>query len=447
MKRIALTNLLSCTLLFLGFGLVSCVVEASAIDLELAKGLIVEGKPVEAYALLEPFEFEQAGNAKFDYLLGLAALNSGQPGKASVILERVLLVDPKFASASVDLGRAYVLLGDSERATAAFRYALTLNPPPAALATISQHLGGLKSPANQPAIRLSGYFEAGLGYNDNVNNSTSQNQISVPTLINTQITLNSSNVKTGDQYLGIAGGGEVIRPVSTDWSLYAGADIRSHNNFKYNNFNFAALDGRVGAIYNKNAEQVKVGLLIEQFNLGGTVNRNANGFNTEWRHSYDGANLAVVFGQRISHRYPDPLLASNDFNQTIAGLGWQHVFAEGRATVFYSLYGGSEHDTNRRIDGAKSVQGGRLSGQSALGDKLSLFASGGVQWGKYNRVNSTFLVTRDDHQSDMTIGINYYHTAGWVLRSQLSLIQNQSNIVVNQYRQNDFSVMMRRDFK
>lgn len=428
-------------------GFVPSIAKADGLDLELARKLIVEGKPAKAYALLEPYEFEQAGNTKFDYLLGLAALNSGQAGKASLIFERVLAVDPLHAAARVDLGRAYYLLGDSEHARAEFTRAQALNPPPPALATIRQYLRAIETLDNKPPSRLSGYFEAGIGYNNNVNNSTRQNQITVPALLDTLFTLNSANVKTADSYLGLATGGEAIHPISTDWSLYAGVDMRSRNDLKYSNFDFIALDGRVGASFDKNAEQIQGGLVAGQFNLGGTVNRKSNGFNVEWRHTYNGANQAVLFGQYILYRYPATTLASNNFNQTIAGLGWMHVFTDGRSTVFSSVYGGNEHDTNLRTDGGKSIQGVRLSGQAPIGERLDLFASGGVQWGKYNRTNSAFLVIRDDRQADLTVGLTYRYVPNWILRPQISLIQNQSNIIVNRYDQADFSLTLRRDFK
>lgn len=431
----------------MSLGLVSSIVKADSLDLELARNLIVEGKPMEAYALLEPYEFEQAGNTKFDYLLGLAALNSGQAGKASIILERVLTVDPLYAAARVDLGRAYYLLGDFDRARAEFTRAQELNPPPAALATIMQYHNEIENSYNKPSTRLSGYFEVGAGFNNNVNNATSQSQVTVPILLNSQLALNSANVKTADGYLGLATGGEAIHPISTDWSLYAGVDMRSRSDLKYKDFNFISLDDRAGAIFNKNAEQIRAGFVNGQFDLGGAVNRKYNGFNVEWSHAYNSANQAVLFSQYILYRYPDPTIASNDFNQTIAGLGWTHTFADGRATVFGSLYGGNERDTNLRIDGDKSIQGVRLSGQLSMGEKLNLFASGGVQWGKYDQTNSVFLVTRDDLQTDLTVGLTYRYAPEWSLHPQISLIQNQSNIVIDRYDQVDLSLTLRRDFK
>lgn len=434
--------------MWVSLGLVPSIAKADGPDLELAQKLIVAGKPAEAYALLEPAEFEQAGNTKFDYLLGLAALNSGQAGKASLILERVLAADPMHAAARVDLGRAYYLLGDYERARAELTRAQALSPPPSALATINQYLGAIETLSNQPVTRLSGYVEAGAGYNNNVNNSTTQSQITVPALLNTQLALNSANVKTADGYFGLAGGAEAIRPVSPDWSVYAGMDIRSRTDLKYSHFNYISLDGRAGASFEKNAEHFQGGWVGGRFDQGGTTaNRNSNGLNAEWRHSCNSADQAVLFGQYLVYRYPDPTLASNNFDQTIGGLGWIHVIADGGSTVLGSLFGGNERDTNLRIDGGKSIQGMRLSWQTSLGERLDLVASGGIQRGKYNRTNSAFLVIREDRQADFTIGLAYRYSHNWILRPQISLIRNQSNIVVDRYDQSDFSLTLRRDFK
>ena len=47
-----------------------------------AESLMKAGKPEEAYNLLEPLEFEHSGEVRFDYLIGIAALDSGKPDKA-----------------------------------------------------------------------------------------------------------------------------------------------------------------------------------------------------------------------------------------------------------------------------------------------------------------------------------------------------------------------------
>ena len=398
--------------------------------------------------MLEPYELKQAGNKKFDYLLGLAALNSGQADKASIILERVLAVDPLHAAARVDLGRAYYQLGDYERARAELTHAQSLNPPPTAQTTINLYLQKISEAEVKASssTQYSGYLEGGAGYNTNVNNATGENQILVPALLNTQFSLSSSNIKTGDSYLGFAAGGEFIHPVSSGWSLYGGMDARSRNDLTYRSFDILAVDASIGASYSKNAEQFKGGVVAGQFNLGGIPNHKSDGLNAQWTHTYNAANQTVLFSQLVRYRFPDAALASNNFNQTIAGLGWLHASSNGRASFSGSLFGGNEHDTNFRIDGGKNIQGIRLSGQAMLRDNLEMFMSGGLQLGKYDHNNSSFLVVRDDKQIDLNVGLNYSYSPNWIVRPQLSVAQNHSNIVIDEYKQADISLTLRRNF-
>ena len=93
-------------------------------DLTKAGALIKAGKAAEALKLLAPHEDAQAGNTAFDYLHGVAALEAGDAARATVALERVLIVDPNHMGARVDLGRAYLALGDTARARNEFNIAL-----------------------------------------------------------------------------------------------------------------------------------------------------------------------------------------------------------------------------------------------------------------------------------------------------------------------------------
>lgn len=94
-----------------------------------ADALLNARKPADAYNLLEPLDFEYSGNVRFDYLLGIAALDSGHPDKATLALERVLSVDPNFAGARLDMARAYFQLGDLPRAKTELEAVMKQDPP------------------------------------------------------------------------------------------------------------------------------------------------------------------------------------------------------------------------------------------------------------------------------------------------------------------------------
>lgn len=59
-----------------------------------ARELLNSQQAGSAYTLLAPLSDERAGDPEFDYLLGIAALDSGQPGQAVFALERVPAVKP-----------------------------------------------------------------------------------------------------------------------------------------------------------------------------------------------------------------------------------------------------------------------------------------------------------------------------------------------------------------
>src|SRR5436190_22058297 len=87
--------------------LLACCQFALAADaiLQRAKKLIDENKAPQAYALLAPLQSERAGEADFDYLLALAALDSGKPAEAVFALERFLAANPDHGPARLEWAR------------------------------------------------------------------------------------------------------------------------------------------------------------------------------------------------------------------------------------------------------------------------------------------------------------------------------------------------------
>src|SRR5687768_16113255 len=94
-----------------------------------AEALVRAGKAEQAWALLAPLEREHAGRPDFDYLLGLAALESGRPNRATFVLERVITVNPGHLAARLEMARAYFALNDFERAEREFGFILQSAPP------------------------------------------------------------------------------------------------------------------------------------------------------------------------------------------------------------------------------------------------------------------------------------------------------------------------------
>jgi len=435
------------TLLALGFCLWATGNSAFAagVDLERADALMKQGKAAEAYSLLEPFEFEQSGDIKFDYLLGIAALDSGKPDKATIAFERVLAVDPNFAGARIDMGRAYYQLGDFTRAKAEFETVLKQNPPAAARKTIDDYLAAIDKQESDKKTKATGYVEGTWGHDSNVNFATSQTQIAVPALGNLIFTLNPASVKTPDSYFGLAFGGELNHQIKPGLGVYAGADMRTRSNNTQDQFDSTSLDARAGLALGQGANVVRLGVFGGKYELDGKNNRDTDGVNAEWRHVINPANLLSVFGQHARYRF-EPTISVNDFDQSTYGVNWLQIFNEGKGLVALTALTGDER-APLRADGGKRFNGLRLGGQIQLNEKTELFAGLGAQFSKFDLANASFNATRDDKQVDANLGLNWHYDKAWTLRPQISYLRNNSNIVIYQHDRTDVSITIRRDFK
>jgi hypothetical protein len=265
----------------------------------------------------------------------------------------------------------------------------------------------------------------------------------------TLYTLDPTNVKTSDNYYGVAAGGEVTHRLNANWGLYAGADLRQRGYHMQKSFDAHSLDARAGVMFGAKANNLRIGVLGGQYYLGGSHNSDTAGINAEWRHVFSPSNQLQVFGQYAQYRYIDPLMQPNDFDQQVIGGGWTHLLADGKSTLFGSLYHGTEKDvsTGGRTDGAKRFSGLRIGGQTDASEKTTLFANAGAQFGDYSKVNPFFLNRRIDRLYDLTVGANWHFDKLWTLRPQLNYSKNDSNIVIYGFNRMDVSLNVRRDFR
>lgn len=411
-----------------------------------AEKLLKESKPAEAYALLEPKDFEFSGNLRFDYLLGISALDSGRPDKATLAFERVLAVDPNFAGARLDMARAYFHLGDMVRAKTEFDAVMKLNPPEAARITIDKYLDAIATAKLAQKNHYSGYVEGALGHDTNVNNSSSQADVAVPALGNLVFTLSPTNLKTPDNYYSVAAGGEANVALSDGWGVYGGADLRKRGNHTMTTFDSSSVETRAGAVVNSGDEIFRFGGTYGKYTLAESPYRDSYGLNGDWRHNLNPNNQLNVFGQYGRNRFAESTMQINDFDQIVIGTGMLVILASGKTAFFGSINIGNERALNDRADGDKLGIGLRVGGQSSLDEKIDAYANAGYQVGRYNKENIAFLTNRNDKQYDLTMGGIWHYDKFWTVRPQASYTNNSSNISIYSFDRLDASITVRRDF-
>ncbi len=415
-----------------------------------AESLMKADKPDEAYNLLEPLEFDHSGEVRFDYLIGIAALDSGKPDKATLAFERVLAVDPEYAGARLDMARAYYQLGDMGRAKTEFVTVLSQHPSDAARTTILGYLDEIEIHETGKQTRFSAYAEGTVGHDTNVNNaSETPNNIITPTL-------NPDSTELPDNYSGLAAGGEIIHNLNARFRVYAGADLSKRSNYKRKNFDTFNMEGRAGFIYGTEVDRYLLGFSGEQSILGSARYRDNAGLNGEWRHAVGSRDQMSLFGQYVQYRYADISLRSNDIDLKVAGAGWLHVLGNAQSTLSGSLYIGVENDVGPvtvanpgggRTDGVKRFAGMRLGGKAVIGARTKLYASAGLQQGRFDNIDPVILSRRSDRLDDFTMGINWYLGDPWLLSLQFARYNNMSDVDLYSYDRSDYSLTIRRNFK
>jgi tetratricopeptide (TPR) repeat protein len=263
--------------------LLSCLsfdVLAADANITEAESLLKSGNYNAAYALLEPLESENAGNPEFDYLFGLASLDSGHASRAMFALERVLAVNPDHVQARAEIARAHLMLGELDTARVEFKNVLNQNPPADSIATINRYLSVISRESGEKT-RFGAYLEATWGYDSNVNSAPTPGQFianigGIPQPVN----LADSSSKTSSNFFTMGGGVNFQHPISNEMTVLGSVSGTNRVNLSSDDaelFDTSSIDFSLGLRYRKGAETLSATWQDSNFNLNGERFRHAYG--------------------------------------------------------------------------------------------------------------------------------------------------------------------------
>jgi tetratricopeptide (TPR) repeat protein len=408
------------------------------------ESLVRAGRYAEAYKLLEPHEDRLAGDLKFDYLLARSALESGQPSKASFIYERILAVEPNFVGVRLEMGRAYLALGDFARAKLEFETVLRFENLPPDLRQQAQIYGNAADQylAGKRTVGFA-YLEFGYGYDTNPQSATRISEVTLAgggTLL-----LPQSALAQGDQYSAFTAGGELIHALTDRFTIFAGGEGRARLFRDLDIAEFGTVDLRAGMGYNQGVHNVRFAATAGRFWLDDTKARDSWGGTLDYRY-LAGKQDQITLGINASRNsFLPAALEVNSYDMGQASIGWLHATADGRGAAGLTLLGGYEWATEGRVDGDKPFGGLRVILQRTLAQSVGAFLSAGVQYGEYSEVNPLFGTKREDTFGDVTLGVSWAFTKGWSLRPQVVYMRNESNQDLYKYDRTDVSLNVRLD--
>ncbi len=411
-----------------------------------ARQYIDHKQPARAYELLAAHLGEYAGNADFDYLLGITALDSGHPSEAIFALERILDSQPDHALARAELARAYYLLGEDAVAREEFESLREQQLPAGMQETIDHYLSAIDQRRPGQAYDLNPYVSMGLGYDSNVNSATDASQIALPALGNLLATLDSTGRKQRSGIMDLGAGIRFASAIHEGLDFFGSIDFDERLALHQSEFSTRTADGAIGLHWQRGEEQYRLTAQGQRYFVNGNTNRNLAGMQAQWQHRINQSNQVSLFGQFSIQRYPDQSV--RDVNSYTGGGAWVHAFTgKHAALLFCSLFLGTDDElSDSRQDQGRDFGGLRIGGRYNVSARIQAYASMNYQHSRYGAADPIFLKRRRDNFASLSLGARYAIGQHWSLRPELSYTHNDSTLPVNGYERMEAMLTLRNDF-
>ena len=198
-----------------------------------------------------------------------------------------------------------------------------------------------------------------------------------------------------------------------------------------------------GVSYRVNRQDFTVAAVYEDYNSD-AAKRTQRGFVGEWAYRMDNMRELGAYMQYSRLHYPGQ--GQRDADRTVVGASYAQQL-DGGLLAWGGAYAGSEDE---RASGVAhlghSLIGLRAGVQKSIQDNLSGFAALNYERRRYGGQDPIFLVKRRDNQTTLALGLNWVPAKSWRVTPQLSLVRNNSRIVINDYDRTVVSVTARKGF-
>ncbi|HSC75590.1 MAG TPA: porin family protein [Pseudomonadales bacterium] len=385
-------------------------------------------------------------DTEFDYLYGLLAYDQGHYNDAQFSLERVTLVEPDNVQARLALAKAYYKLGDEHSAERQFEAVKKSNPPADVMRDVNHYLAEM---GHGRSGSLTGFVEAGIGHDNNINSTTSESTISNPSynpLIATSdplILLNPDASKESDNYDFLVGGLDYYRPLDEDTGVEASGRIGMRNNFSSSDFDTNLYRGSVSVVQTFGKDQLRGTFTALSNRLSDSDDQNYYSLSGDWTHStYGGWTISsAVFVNEVL--YPDDNL--RDVYQYIGNIAAQRHF--GRLSNTIGLVVGDESAQEDRGDhNARTFGGGYYDVDYDLSGGHQIFGQAFYQHAHYNGMDPFFRQTQDAWYGQYALGWNWRLNKPLRLRTEIIYSNNDSDIDYYSYERTRVQTGLRYSF-
>ncbi len=399
-----------------------------------AESLLASEQSRSAFDLLKPHESELAGNSLFDYLFGVAALDSGFHSEAVFSLRRAIATAPQFSGARMELARAYYESGNLSLARALFVNLLNESPPPGVHSVIDDYVSAIDSQMAKPRPRFRSYFEFVGGYDDNANSSTNDQQF-------LGFSLSPENLQTESPFAEVGAGFNWNSQSSSRVGWYAGGRLGYRHNTDADFIDAGVISGLAGMSWQRGQFFGRAGAEAYWATRDGEPNSVYGGLDALLGRRLS-ASWDLTLGLRGGALRYDDSIEVLDINRLLYVAGATYRFSP-LGSLAVEFIGGNDSEQQSGSPYGNAKIGGRLTFTAPVGQSSLLFASLGSLTSDYDGL--FFGATREDTQLTSMLQIEFrdVFTTGLSLIPRLRYVDNDSDVSLYDYDRTEISLLMR----
>jgi hypothetical protein len=408
----------------------------------LAEAKAARDKAEADYRILSAQIGQRAGDPAFDYALGIAALDSGRFGEAIIAFQRVLAVQPDNAAARAELARAYALAGDID--TAREQFATVVDDPSLPDPVRQRFTGFVRQFDKQIAgggSDISGFVDARIGHDSNINTATEQNTIVIPLFSFLGAgRLGAGAVAQSDEFYDITAGISGVTAIGRQDRLFASVLGNWRDNLNTSMFDQAALTATAGYAHSfANDDVISISGQMQEFWLDDAGFRTSYGVTTQYTKPLAGGKALTVSAQWNRLDFDgDPL---RDADRFAVGAGFV-------GKIFAANINGGTEETRRSAGDHLSFDfvSANLGAEVPLAKRVAVVGGIAFDLRRHDTPDPLFLTERKDERLDLQAGFKVALADRLFLQPTATYSRNWSNIALFDFERWTVSVGARFEF-
>jgi hypothetical protein len=423
---------------------------ADAAAMREAAEFIRQRRPKEALALLTPLAPRLQGNPEFDYLHGVAILDTGRPGEAAASLRRAVEARPSAYAARAELARAFVAMGDLKGARREFETVRNAGELPSTIRdAMGRQITAVDSLiAAQMRPRLTGYIEGSAGYDNNINGGPSSSTLLIPALAFLgPATIAQQARPKASAFAEFSAGLALTQPLSDEVAVFANLTGTGRGLASHHEFQTGIGGGEVGIARRFDGiGTFSVAAVGQSFGLDDDFYRHLYGAAGVWRNRFADvwdASLAVSW---LRLDYPDYSLLDADRYTATASLA-RRLDLPLAPVLSIAVNGGREVTRDSLADFFSfDFVGGRANLDLTLMPKVVAFMQASYEAREYDADFPLFERHRADDLVEVVGGFEIKLTENLLLRPSARWSRTWSNIDLYDIDRTSGSVALRWQF-